>query len=86
VVAGCDTGLPNLFGPIGLPLKPLTRSGLTSGDFVGGCTLADVLNGCTGNTNWGSEASCITHVTNVLVSSWGLPGWYAGAIQACVAP
>jgi hypothetical protein len=63
VIDGCDSLVPNDFGPFVVFPKP--NKGRNRGNVAGGCTIADVLSACV-STATGNVKSCIVRVTKAL--------------------
>jgi hypothetical protein len=84
VVNGCDSGVPNRFGPWTVFPNP---SGTTySGLVAGGCTISDVVNSCPADAkNHGDAVSCVTHVTTALAGAGALSDAERTAILTCAA-
>jgi hypothetical protein len=61
-------------------------SGVTNTLFPTGCTISDLIAGCTeGASNHGQFVSCVSHMTNDLKKAGTITGQQKGAIQRCAA-
>lgn len=81
VVNGCDSGVPNTVGPYTTFPKP--KKGVNSGNVAGGCTIADTLNNCLGNSEF---KACVASVTKQLKKQGVLTKTQRKDIINCATP
>lgn len=85
VVGGCDSAVPNDYGPWTIFPGPTAQgSKRTSGAVNGGCYLADLFRSCVGNTTHGDFVNCSVATANELVRLGVLSQGDADTILACV--
>jgi hypothetical protein len=83
LVEGCDSLVPNDFGPFVIFPKP--RKGANRGNTAGGCTIADVLKTCISPAS-GSFEGCINRVAKELQRQEIITKEERQAIVACANP
>jgi hypothetical protein len=85
VIDGCDSSVPNQYGPWTIFPTPKGKGAkTTSGTTNGGCYLADLFHGCVGNSTHGYFVSCATNTAATLVKLGVISQGDADAVMACV--